>query len=516
MVVTTTLTDGFMQEDLRTLGQWARIIPFEIGRWHTGRTHTWGLRGLRIVYSFINLLIRNRAQAIVFWFVTVPLVPLMVVIAKVLGRKVVVITGGSDAVYLPELDWGAMKSRQHQLSFDLVMRLADAVLPFSESAKAAVLKRHAPRHIRTTYPGIDTEFFHPGPTPRAQRVVTCCYRYNNAKIVQKGLDVFVATARLLPNVEFVVIGNPTDAAAEQFQRGAPPNVHFEARIAGRAAYRDYLQGTSIYAQLSAYEGFGVSLAEAMASGCIPIVTDRYSLPEVVGDYGLIVAYRDVDATARAVQQALAAPVALRERARQQITSHFDRRLREQTFREELGQLIPTLSEPVIRIELGCGNNAQPGVIGVDARRTSQTKVLCDVRRACFKAGIADEVYSFCVLEHMDNPYELLDEIVRLLKPDGQAVLRVPNLGTYSAHLDMTHRFLADLALWRLILSGYFEDVRVVPVGTKYRDNRLLVTINKVLVRVFRFHELAQGWTFICRQKRAQPVRTYTAWWQEEL
>ena len=210
------------------------------------------------------------------------------------------------------------------------------------------------------------------------------------------------------------------------------------------------------------------------------VTDRHSLPEVVGDRGLIVAYRDVETTARAVQQALAAPDALRERARQQITSHFDRHFREQTFREELGRLVPALSQPVIRIELGCGNKAQPGVIGVDERRTSQTKAICDVRRACFKAGIADEVYSFCVLEHMDNPYDLLDEVVRLLKPNGQAVLRVPNLGTYSAHLDMTHRFLADLALWRLILSGYFEEVHVVPVGTKYRDNRLLVTINNIL------------------------------------
>ena len=174
MVVTTTLTDGFMQEDLRTLGQWASVIPFEIGRWHTGRAHTGGLRGARIIASFVNLLIRNRVQAIVFWFVTVPLVPLMVVIAKALGRKVVVITGGSDAVYLPEMDWGAMKNRQHQRGFDLVMRLADAVLPFSESAKTAVLKRHVPAHIRVTYPGIDTQFFHPGSAPRAHRVVTCC------------------------------------------------------------------------------------------------------------------------------------------------------------------------------------------------------------------------------------------------------------------------------------------------------------------------------------------------------
>jgi SAM-dependent methyltransferase len=138
-----------------------------------------------------------------------------------------------------------------------------------------------------------------------------------------------------------------------------------------------------------------------------------------------------------------------------------------------------------------------------------------VRRACFKSGIADEVYSFCVLEHMDDPCELLDEVVRLLKPEGQAILRVPNLGTYSAHLDMTHRFLADLSLWKMIFKGYFEEVEVIPVGTKYRDNRLLVAINALLVRGFGFKELAQGWTFVCSKKRLQPIRTYTGWWQEQ-
>jgi SAM-dependent methyltransferase len=137
-----------------------------------------------------------------------------------------------------------------------------------------------------------------------------------------------------------------------------------------------------------------------------------------------------------------------------------------------------------------------------------------VRNTCFRSGIADEIYSFCVLEHLDDPYELMEEIVRLLKPQGRAYLRVPNLGTYSSHLDLTHRFLADLRIWRGIMEGYFKSVEVVPEGTKYRDSRLLTLINRVLVRGLRFYELAQGWTFVCEGKRADAVRFYQGWWEE--
>ena len=175
---------------------------------------------------------------------------------------------------------------------------------------------------------------------------------------------------------------------------------------------------------------------------------------------------------------------------------------------------PAAGQAALRLDVGCGSQARPGFVGIDARRTPATAIVADARALAVQSQVADEVYASCLLEHFDNPHEVLREIHRVLHAEGQAVLRLPNLGTYSSHLDTTHRFLADLALWRRILAGYFAEVRVVPVGTKYRDNPWLVRVNWVLVHIFRWYELAQGWDFICRHPKAIPSVEYTGWWEE--
>ena len=66
------------------------------------------------------------------------------------------------------------------------------------------------------------------------------------------------------------------------------------------------QGAAAYCTPSSYEGFGLTPLEAMACGVPVIVTNETSLPEVVGDTGLIV-QGDVGSIAAALRQVLTNP-----------------------------------------------------------------------------------------------------------------------------------------------------------------------------------------------------------------
>lgn len=516
VVVTGAISDSFMRDDLRLIHQFADATTLELDKTgpRGGGVFRRVARGLLNFARYAYRLLRSDVRVVVFWFASTNYAPAMAAIAKLLRVKVMVITGGKDAVYVRDIDWGDMKSGWHRFTFGVLMRMSDAVLPFSDSAKRLITEHYRPKHMRTVYPSVDADYFLPSSGARKRRAVTCCYQYSSDNIVQKGLDLFVAAAEQLPDVEFVLVGDGVDDAARRLTADAPKNVTVLPRIPGRAGYRDVLAESSAYVQLSAHEGFGVSVAEAMACGSVPVVSDRFSLPEVVGGAGHVVPYGNVDDAVRAIRSAVYTPDGARAAARDRVAQLFSREVRARALREEFVGLIPELASQPLRIELGCGSTGVAGAIGVDMRQTVQTSAVCDVRHSCFKSGIADEVYSFCVLEHLDDPYELMDEVVRILKPGGRAYLRVPNIGTFSSHLDTTHRFLADLRIWRGVMEGYFESVTVVPEGTKYRDNRLLTTINSVLVKGLHFYELTQGWTFVCERKRAVPAKSYLGWWQE--
>lgn len=501
---------AFMQADVEIVGRHFDLDTV---------VHNRGKR--RLFLGVLRRLLFDRPDVLLMWFVVPSYALALTLMSKALGVKVGFFTGGYDVVGMPQIGFGAMRFPLFRAMLKPTVALADVVMPFSKSAEGQVRKYARPRFSEVLYPGIDTRLFTPG-TARREGLAVTVSPVTESSIVQKGLRTFVEAAAHAPEMSFVLVGRSPDGSIERLREIAPPNVEFVERFIPTEELRDLYRRAACYVQTSVHEGFGIAVCEAMACGAVPVVTRRFSLPEVTGDLGEYVPLGDARAVAEAARRTLGAPPDLREALRRHVVENFTIQRREERLADILLGLVRRRrrigsaggTRAPVKLDLGCGSLVKPGFYGIDARPTRATAIVADAQSLPVQVGTVDEVYATCLLEHFDSPSKVLDEIHRILKPGGRAVLRVPNLGTYSSHLDTTHRFLADLALWRTLFEGYFAQVDVKPVGTKYRDSRSLVAVNWLLVNVLKWYELAQGWDFICSEPRSEPVLSYIGWWEE--
>ncbi len=93
----------------------------------------------------------------------------------------------------------------------------------------------------------------------------------------------------------------------------PPEVAREVTLAGYVADEDLPNlygGADALCYPSRYEGFGLPPLEAMACGCPVLCSRTSSLPEVVGDAGILLPADDSNAWANALAKLLSSPVVL--------------------------------------------------------------------------------------------------------------------------------------------------------------------------------------------------------------
>lgn len=242
----------------------------------------------------------TRADIVFSWFAHNHTY-LAVIVAGLLRKKSLVVIGGYEVADEPELGYGSLRDPGMARKVRYVIEHADCILAVSEFSRREILATAKPRQIETAYNGVDTSVFSPG-SPKERIVLTVCF-VSTANIRVKGLDTFIEAARHLPEARFVIVGSALDGALETLKQDAPDNVEFTGAVE-RDELIEWYRRARVYCQLSYRESFGVALAEAMSCECVPVVTDRGALPEVVGDTGFVVSYGDVEATAAAIIQAL--------------------------------------------------------------------------------------------------------------------------------------------------------------------------------------------------------------------
>lgn len=204
------------------------------------------------------------------------------IFAKMLGKKIVIVAGGYDVVYAPEINYGAFARQPDKKISKFLFKYADIVLPVSGHIQKELLEKLTPKETKLVYNGVITDNFYPK-GKKINNLVITVGEINWSNLKRKGIAHFVKAAKYLPDANFVVIGQFKDTAIDYLKRIASPNVSFTGYVDNEDLLRWY-QAAKVYAQLSYHEGFGISVAEAMLCNCIPIVSNKGALPEVAGKW----------------------------------------------------------------------------------------------------------------------------------------------------------------------------------------------------------------------------------------
>ena len=252
--------------------------------------------------SELIFFIKNRYDKYYIWFNDIhALIP--VIIAKLTFRKSIIFAGGYDAVYIPELNYGALNGSFRSKIIKLIYKLADRVVVPSLDLYSK-LKIHIRKDIEIIHSSINTQFWKPEKLERVYDFVTVGNIKDSNTFYRKGIDKFFHSASEHPDKKFVLIGN----FSNELQK---PRLH-NLTITGYldVEYLKFFLNKSIhYCQLSRYESFGYALIEAMSMGCIPIVNDAGIMKFIAGD------------------------VKTTEQARQRVIELFSNQLRKQKILE---------------------------------------------------------------------------------------------------------------------------------------------------------------------------------------
>jgi glycosyltransferase involved in cell wall biosynthesis len=156
-----------------------------------------------------------------------------------------------------------------------VLRGPDNVILVNSKFNQGIVKQHLARESLVVYPPVDTQEIQslPEKTNRDDLVITIS-RLRSAK----GLGIIPDIATQVQNCKFILIGT-TDKDSEQCMREISEKIEKSGLQSRTEIFTnkpfsfilDRLATAKVFLQTQAYEAFGMSVVEAMAAGCVPVV-----------------------------------------------------------------------------------------------------------------------------------------------------------------------------------------------------------------------------------------------------
>ena len=244
-------------------------------------------------YLFVSMLdwknVRN-SDVVWVWVADYPVIP-FVFLAKIFKKPILVTISGFEVIAAPEIGYGNQLDLLRGVTSKWILRNTTRTIAMSNAYKKIVNELEPAANVVVINGWVDTKLCEET-LPEKCCVVASLAKYKVVHHV-KNIPLFIEATKGM------------DAKVIE-------NVPHETLITE-------LKSAKVYCQLSYTDQFPLTLLEAMACGCIPVVSNSGGPPEIVGDVGFIVPYGEVEKTREAIRSALLSTPAdvnaVRDRAR---------------------------------------------------------------------------------------------------------------------------------------------------------------------------------------------------------
>lgn len=181
-----------------------------------------------------------------------------------------------------------IKRLVHSVQKSIAINMSDKIICISENTRVDLLNYYShvdPKKICVISLGVDHSIFHPDGEKKSG--VDDVVLFVGSRSRYKRFDLAVELVSLFPNIRLGIVGSSlADEEVELLDKHLKGRWVFWGRVSDEELSQLY-RSVHCFVFPSDYEGFGLPILEAMASGCPVICSSASCFPEVAGNAALL-------------------------------------------------------------------------------------------------------------------------------------------------------------------------------------------------------------------------------------
>ncbi|MFY7670986.1 glycosyltransferase family 4 protein [Tenacibaculum sp. MEBiC06402] len=293
IIIITPYRNSFIDNDIEIFSTEFHVV---INDYNWKRKSLYPIFAIRQLFFLLKNIRKTKKILIEFggyWAV------LPTLLGKIFKVPTAIVLHGTDCAVITHINYGSMRKSLVKKVCGFSYRQASILLPVSDSLIHTESKytlqenvqgiKHYFPNLKTPhkviYNGLDIKFWR-----RLKEINKEEKRFlavfSESQFIHKGGDLIIAVAKKFTDCKFYIAGCENIGF-----NNVPKNVQFLGRLSNKELLNEYNK-SQYYFQLSIFEGFGLSLCEAMLCECIPIVSSVNILPKIIGDSGYVLEKND--------------------------------------------------------------------------------------------------------------------------------------------------------------------------------------------------------------------------------